>query len=135
VEDGRAARAAGASEIVLDPFLRHPFEPVTKVAALVAECAAAGVAFRLRLPTIVRPEERKKLDKWIALGTPLLAGHLGLVAELAAAGRDVRADYAVNCFNAVTAREMFALGASGITPSVELTVEEILARTAPTKQY
>lgn len=131
VEDARAALGAGATEIVLDPFLRHPFEPVTTVSALAAECASAGVGFRLRLPTIVRPEERKKLDKWLALGTPLLSGHLGLVAELAAAGRDVRADYAVNCFNAVTAKEMFALGASGITPSVELTVDEIGEVVAP----
>jgi U32 family peptidase len=57
------------------------------------------------LPTIVRPEERHKLDKWLALGTPLLCGHLGLLAELAAEGRGVIADYAVNAFNAHTAAE------------------------------
>ena len=48
----------------------------------------------------------------LALGTPLLSGHLGLLHELAAAGRDVRADYAVNCFNQHTAAECFALGAA-----------------------
>ncbi len=131
VEDGEVALVAGADEIVLDPFLRHPFPSVTRVAALAASAAAQGASLRLRLPTIVRPEERKRLDKWLALGTPLLSGHLGLLVELADAGRDVRADYAVNCFNAVTAAEYFALGASGITPSIELTTEEIGAVVAP----
>ena len=131
IEDADAALASGADEIVLDPFLRHPFPPVTQVAALVARVEAAGKRFRLRLPTIVRPEERKKLEKWLALGTPLLSGHLGLLAELAAAGRDVRADYATNVFNVATAQELFALGASGITPSVELTADELAEVTAP----
>jgi putative protease len=131
LEDAAAALEAGADEIVFDPFLRHPFVPVTRVSAFATAAAARGCAFRLRLPTIVRPEEQKKIEKWVALGTPLLTGHLGHVAEFAAAGRDVRADYAVNCFNAFTATELFALGASGITASVELTTEEIQAVTAP----
>jgi putative protease len=130
-EDARAALGSGADEIVFDPFLRHPFPPVTQVRALIDDAAARGAGFRLRLPTIVRPEERKKLDKWLALGTPLLSGHLGLLAELAAEGRDVIADYAVNCFNAHTAAELFAIGASGITPSVELTTEEMVALATP----
>lgn len=41
------------------------------------------------------------------------------------------ADYAVNCFNQHTAAELFALGASVITPSVELTAEEIAEIVAP----
>lgn len=131
IEDADAALAAGADEIVLDPFLRHPFPPVSQVRALIDRIAAAGKRFRLRLPTIVRPEERKKLEKWLALGTPLLTGHLGLLAELAAAGRDVHADYATNVFNVATAQELFALGARGITPSVELTAEEIAEVSAP----
>jgi putative protease len=131
VEDADAALASGADEIVFDPFLRHPFPSVTAVTGLVERVREAGKSFRLRLPTIVRPEERKKIDKWIALGTPLLSGHLGLLAEFAAAGRDVHADYAVNCFNVPTAHELFALGASGITPSIELTTEEIGQIVAP----
>lgn len=131
LEDAEAALAAGAQEIVLDPFLRHPFPPVSRVSAFAARAREAGVTFRLRLPTIVRPEERRKLDKWIALGTPLLTGHVGLLAELAGQGRDVVADYAVNCFNGHTARELFALGASAVTPSVELTADEIAALVAP----
>ena len=131
LEDADVALEAGANEIVLDPFLRHPFPPVTRVAAFAERARAQGATLRLRLPTIVRPDERKKLDKWIALGTPLLSGHLGLLAELAAGGRDVVADYAVNCFNQHTAAELFALGASAITPSVELTTDEIAAVTAP----
>jgi putative protease len=131
VEDADAAIEAGADEIVLDPFLRHPFPPVTSVRSLLDRASARGVSVRLRLPTIVRPEERKKLDKWLALGTPVLSGHLGLLAELAAAGRVVDADYAVNCFNAHTASEYFALGARRITPSVELTTEELQSLTAP----
>ncbi|MBX7120353.1 MAG: U32 family peptidase, partial [Gemmatimonadaceae bacterium] len=131
IEDADAALAAGAGEIVFDPFLRHPFPAVSRVEALAARAREAGVAFRLRLPTIVRPEERKKLDKWLALGTPVLTGHVGLLHELAAAGRDVRGDYATNVFNQHTAAELFALGARSLTPSVELTTEEIAAVSAP----
>jgi putative protease len=131
IADADAALAAGADEIVFDPFLRHPFPSVTQVAALAARIASAGKRFRLRLPTVVRPAERKKLEKWLALGTPLLSGHLGLLAELEAAGRDVHADYATNVFNVATARELFALGARGIAPSVELTADEIADVVAP----
>jgi putative protease len=131
VEDADLALGAGANEVVLDPFLRHPFPPVSQVRALAERASAQGATLRLRLPTIVRPEERPRLDKWLALGTPLLAGHLGLVAELAASGRDIAADYAVNCFNGHSAAEFFALGASRITPSVELTADELASLVAP----
>lgn len=131
VADAEAAAAAGADEIVFDPFLRHPFPPVAQVRALAERLAVQGRAVRLRLPSIVRPAERRRLDKWLALGTPLLSGHLGLLAELAATGRDVRADYATNVFNAQSAAELFGLGASGIMPSVELTAEELAAVVAP----
>jgi len=89
------------------------------------------VSFRLRTPTIVRPEERRSLEKWLALGTPLLSGHLGLVAELSGAGRDVVADYAVNCFNEHTAAEYFRLGARRVVLSVELTAGEMAAVAVP----
>ncbi|MBM3885526.1 MAG: U32 family peptidase [Gemmatimonadetes bacterium] len=131
VADGYAALEAGAGEIVLDPFLRHPFPSQTAVRELAAAVEAAGARFRLRTPTICRPEDRRKLDKWLAVGTPILTGHLGHLHELAAAGRDVTADYAVNCFNPHTAAELFALGARRITPSIELTVEELAAVAAP----
>jgi putative protease len=131
IEDARAAAAAGATEIVLDPFLRHPMPPVSRVRALAEELATAGVALRIRTPTIVRPEERHTIRKWLDLGLPMLSGHLGLVAELARGGRDVVADYAVNCFNAQTAAELFRLGASRITASVELTVDEVAQVAAP----
>lgn len=131
VADGHAALESGAQEIVLDPFLRHPFPSVSAVRELAAAVEAAGACFRLRTPTICRPEDRRKLDKWLALGTPVLTGHLGHVHELAAAGRDVTADYAVNCFNPHTAAELFALGARRVTPSIELTTEELAALVAP----
>ncbi|MBK5189639.1 MAG: U32 family peptidase [Gemmatimonadaceae bacterium] len=131
LEDAYAAADAGATEIAYDPFLRHPLPPVTRVAALASAMAARGITFRLRTPTIVRPEERRHLDKWLALGTPILTGHLGLLAELAREGRDVVGDYALNCFNEHTADELFALGASRLVLSVELTGDEIAAVTAP----
>ncbi|HSJ63829.1 MAG TPA: DUF3656 domain-containing protein [Gemmatimonadaceae bacterium] len=131
LDDARSALAAGATEIVLDVFLRHPFPPVSRVRGLLDDAAAAGVAARLRLPTIVRPEDRPRLDKWLSLGTPLQTGHLGLVAELSRAGRDIVADYAVNAFNQHTIVELRALGASRITLSIELTVEELTAAAAP----
>jgi putative protease len=131
LDDARAAAQAGANEISLDLFLRHPTPPITRVRALIDELAHDGVSVRLRTPTIVRPEERKLLDKWLALGTPLVSGHLGLVAELAAQGRDVVADYAVNCFNQCTAAELFRLGARRIVLSIELTGEEMAEVSAP----
>ncbi|MBI2796044.1 MAG: U32 family peptidase [Gemmatimonadetes bacterium] len=131
LDDARAASDAGADEVVLDVFLRHPTPPVARVRALVTELAARGVTLRLRTPTIVRPEERHVTDKWLALGTPLASGHLGLVAELARAGRDVTADYAVNCFNQHAAALVRALGVRRTTLSVELTVDEMAQVAAP----
>jgi putative protease len=131
LDDARAAAAAGATTVVLDVFLRHPTPPVTRVLALRDELAGQGISLRLRTPTIVRPEERRTVQKWLDLGLPLLSGHLGLVAELGAGGRDVAADYAVNCFNQHTAAELFRLGARRIVASVELTVDEVLAVVAP----
>src|SRR5512140_94136 len=131
IEDGYLAADSGATEIALDPFLRHPLPPVTRVSALASALAARGITFRLRLPTIVRPAERRHLDKWLALGTPILSGHLGLLAELARDRGDVVGDYALNCFNQHTARELFALDASRLVLSVELTGDEIADVTAP----
>ncbi len=125
IEDGEAAGSAGATEVCFDPFLRHPTPPVARVRALQAKLADQGVTLRLRTPTIVRPEERKSIQKWLDLGLPMLSGHLGLVHELAGQGRDVTADYAVNAFNAHTAAEVFRLGARRIVASVELTTEEL----------
>ena len=131
VETARAAAEGGATEIVLDPFLRHPAPPLARVHALHEELTALGITLRLRTPTIVRPEERKKLDKWLNLDLPLLSGHLGLVAELGGAGRDVIADYATNAFNQHTAALLFELGASNICASIELTLDELSALIAP----
>ena len=130
-DDARAAAEAGANEVVLDPFLRHPLPPVSRVRALADELKDRGVAFRLRTPTIVRPEDRPSLDKWLALELPLLSGHVGLACELAGAGVDVVADYAVNCFNAQTATELFARGIGRITASVELTIDELRELVGP----
>jgi putative protease len=131
LEDARAAADGGATEITFDPFLRHPAPPAARVRALGEELATRGVTLRLRTPTIVRPEERRSLEKWFALDLPVLTGHLGLVAELARAGRNVVADYAVNCFNQHTAAELFRLGAHRIVLSVELTTSELAAVAAP----
>ena len=131
LDDARAAAAAGATTVVLDPFLRHPTPPVTRVRAVADELGAAGVQLRLRTPSIVRPAERKVVQKWLDVGLPILSGHLGLVAELGGRGVNVVADYAVNCFNQHTAAELFRLGARRIVLSVELTTEELLAVAAP----
>jgi U32 family peptidase len=131
VDGARIAAAAGATTVVLDPFLRHPAPPLARVGALATELAEQGIMLRVRTPTIVRPEERRSVEKWLDLELPLLSGHLGLVAELARRGCDVVADYAVNCFNQHTAAELFRLGARRITLSVELTTDELLAVAAP----
>ena len=131
LDDARTAAAAGATTVVLDPFLRHPTPPVTRVRALADDLLAAGVELRLRTPTIIRPDERRTTQKWLDVGLPIVSGHVGLVAELAKQGRDVIADYAVNCFNQHTAAELFRLGARRIMLSVELTTDELLAVSAP----
>ena len=131
VEDARAAADGGATEVTFDPFLRHPAPPAARVRALEEELSARDVSLRLRTPTIVRPEDRRSLEKWIALEMPILSGHLGLVAELSRAGRDVTADYAVNCFNQHTAAEVFRLGARRIVMSIELTTGELASVVAP----
>jgi U32 family peptidase len=131
VDDARAAADAGATEICIDPFLRHPPPPVARVRALAAELDQRGVTLRLRTPTIVRSGERRFVQKWLDTGLPVLSGHLGIVAELGAAGRDVVADYAINCFNQHTAAEILRLGARRVTLSVELTIDEMLAAAEP----
>jgi putative protease len=131
VEDARAAAAAGATEVVFDPFLRNPPPPAARVRALAEELQGSGVVVRLRTPTIIRPPERHTLDKWLALDLPVVTGHVGLARELAAAGRDVVADYAVNCFNAHTAATYFSMGIRRLVLSVELTVDEMAAVSAP----
>ena len=131
VDQAREAAAGGATEIVLDPFLRHPSPPLARVTALRDELSAQGIGLRLRTPTIVRPEERKRLDKWLALGLPVLTGHLGLAAELAEQGVHVVADYATNVFNQHTAALFFELGAKQLVASIELTTEELGQLVAP----
>src|SRR6266576_64471 len=131
LEDALLAAEAGAGEISLDLFLRHPMPPVARVRQLATELSQRGVTLRLRTPTIVRPADRKHVEKWLALGTPLESGHLGMVAELAAEGRDVVADYAVNVFNQHSAAEVFRLGARRIVLSVELTGDEMAQVAAP----
>jgi len=131
LDDARIAADAGATDICFDPFLRHPAPPVARVRALAEELSARGIALRLRTPTIVRPAERRFVQKWLDAGFPILSGHLGLVAELGPAGRDVVADYAVNCFNQHTAAELLRRGARRVTLSVELTTEEMLEVAAP----
>ena len=130
VDDALTAARAGATEIVFDPFLRHPAPSLSKLRALQDELATLSVALRLRTPTIVRSEERKFVSKWLGLMLPVQTGHLGLLAELAAEGRDVTGDYALNVFNQHTAAEYFALGARRLTLSVEHTVDEMLAVSA-----
>ena len=131
LDDARTAAAAGASEIVFDPFLRHPVPPRTRVAALAKELSESGVVLRLRTPTIVRPEDRRTLEPWLALDLPILTGHAGLATELAGAGRDVVADYGVNAFNAHTTAEFFRRGVRRVVASVELTANELASLAAP----
>ena len=61
----------------------------------------------------------------------MLSGHAGLACELASEGRDVVADYALNCFNAHTAAELFGRGVKRLTASVELTLDELRQMVAP----
>ena len=131
LEDAEAAAAAGSTEIVFDPFLRHPAPPLSRVRALAESLGERGVSLRLRTPTIVRPEDRRGIAKWLDSGLPLLSGHLGLVAELARGGRDVAADYGVNVMNQHSAQQIFALGARRLVLSVELTADEIRDVAAP----
>lgn len=132
LDDAQAVADAGANEISLDLFLRHPPPAVSRVRTLIEAMATRGIAVRLRTPTIVRPDDRKLLDKWLSLDTPLVSGHLGLVAELAPR-RDLVADYGVNCFNQFTAAELFGMGARRIVLSIELTTDEMVQLSAPWK--
>lgn len=131
VEDAEQAATAGVTEIVLDPFLRHPSPPLSRVLALRDSLGTRGIGLRLRTPTIVRPEDRPALEKWLETELPLLSGHLGLVAELGSRGRDVTADYAVNVMNQHTANHLFSIGARRIVLSIELTTEEMTEVVAP----
>ena len=125
IDDALAAADAGANEIVFDPFLRHPAPPAARLRGLRDDLQSRGVALRLRTPSVVRPDERRSIQKFLDLGTPILSGHIGLVRELSRAGRDVIADYAVNVFNQHSAAVVRSLGASRTVLSIELTSEEL----------
>ncbi len=131
LEDAHVAAAAGATEVVFDPFLRHPAPPRARLAATVRELQAQGVRVRLRLPSIVRSAERRTLAPWLALDLPLQTGHAGMAVEFARAGRDVVGDYALNVFNQHTADVFFARGVRRLVASIELTAAELAAVTAP----
>lgn len=131
LEDARAAAAAGATEVHVDPFLRHPAPPAARLRELAVELRAAGVTTWLRTPTIIRPSERRALTKWLDLDLPVVTGQLALARELAARGRRVAADYAINCFNHHTAAALFGYGVERVTLSVELTTEEMASVAAP----
>jgi putative protease len=125
VADARTAADAGATEVIVDPFLRHPAPPAARLRALVAELADRDVAVWLRLPTIVRPPEHRDLAKWLDLGLPVVTGHLGLAQAVAREGRRVTADYAVNCFNPHSVDALLDAGVERLVLSVELTAAEI----------
>jgi len=131
VEDAIAAADAGATEVSIDPFLRHPAPPRSRVRALAERLGEQGITLRLRTPTIVRPEERAAFDRWLELGLPVLTGHVGLLAELSASGHDVVGDYALNCFNQHSAAVLLRNGTRRLTLSVELTTSEITHVVAP----
>jgi U32 family peptidase len=131
IDDARRAASAGATEIVFDPFLRHPVPPVARIRSLADELNSSGISLRLRTPTIIRPEDYRAVEKWLATELPLLSGHVGLACQLASAGRDVVLDYAANCFNQHTAAEFFARGVRAVTSSVELSEAELREMVAP----
>jgi putative protease len=131
LDDARIAASAGATEIIFDPFLRHPAPPRARVKTLVEDLARDGVTVRLRLPSIVRPTERRAIAPWMALDLPVQTGHGGLAVELAREGRDVIADYAVNIFNQHTAALYLSRGVKRLVTSVEHTAHEIAAVSAP----
>ncbi len=131
LEDAHLAAGAGATEVVFDPFLRHPPLPRTRLLAAVRELRDQGVAVRLRLPSIVRPTEQRALAPWLALDLPVQTGHAGMAVALARAGRDVVGDYALNVFNQHTADVFLSRGVRRLVASVELTVSELAAVTAP----
>ena len=44
LDDARAAAAAGSTEMIVDPFLRHPAPPAARLRALAEELATGGTA-------------------------------------------------------------------------------------------
>jgi len=131
LDDVHTAAAAGATEVVFDPFLRHPAPPRTRVMAAARALQEQGITLRLRLPSIVRPAERRALAPWLALDLPLQTGHAGMAVELAQAGRDIVGDYALNVFNQHTADIFLTRGVRRLVASIELTATELAAVAAP----
>ena len=99
----QSAMRAGATEIVLDPFLRHPTPPLTRVSVLADDAARRCDAPPANADDRAARRTRARSTSGSRSSLPILSGHVGLAAELAESGRDVTADYAVNCFNQHTA--------------------------------
>ncbi|MBV6520883.1 MAG: hypothetical protein MNPFHGCM_01002 [Gemmatimonadaceae bacterium] len=130
-DDALAAADGGATHVVFDPFLRHPAPSRASLSELRDILAQRGVELHLKLPTIVRPDDRPAVERWLDLDMPVVTGHAGMATSLARRGRTVTADYAVNCFNQHTAAEFFNRGVRRLVASVELTVDELRALTSP----
>ena len=128
-----AAADAGATEICLRSV--HSTSGAAGRARSRA-CRSAssprGVTLRLRTPTIVRPEDRKSIQKWLDLGLPDPQRTSRARRRAARARADVVGRLRARMSSiAHTAAEIFRLGAQRIVASVELTTDELSQLVAP----
>jgi hypothetical protein len=108
-----ACRAAGAAACWLD-------DPRLDLWAAAAPVLAGAEGLWLRHPAVCAPSPHLA-----ALGLPVVAGHLGVLAAARAAGLPVLADAALNVFNLETLHQLAASGATAAVISLELSGREI----------
>ena len=126
LDDARAAAKAGASEISLDLFLRHPTPPVPASGRSSPTSLNRGVTVLLRTPTIV-PPRRESFGQLSGAG-PALGEARGLVASSAQGGTS--SPTRCELLQSFTPRSI-RLGARRIVLSIELTSEEMAEVSAP----
>ena len=113
----RQALEAGADQVWLDDPLLDWWG--AQAPSLDLTGFAAGTLW-LRLPATSPPSPHLA-----ALGLPVVAGHLGVLADATAAGLAVVADAPLNVFSTVTAQALAALGAQAVVISLECSSREI----------
>ncbi len=143
-----AAQPAGAAPVHEAPAVAQPRTRTTRLWAMVGSAAAAAAAMEAGAARSAIDDATLDLwgptpppgagSSWLrhpatapvsphlaAIGAPVLAGHLGVIASARAAGLPVCADVFCNVYSTETLAALAALGATGAILSYELSGREV----------
>lgn len=127
----QSAVAAGADIVyfTLEGFRSKPSAGRDELSEASLFCGKNRVAFFLATPRIVKDREMEALLEAVEAipASGVLAGNLGLLPHLARRAPELKVvtDYGLNAFNRYTVEYLLQKGASRVTLSPELTMEQV----------